>query len=134
MRLGSQERKRVRDKRGVSDGEVQRMKQRLLKVREGGKGRRQSVRTERRKERQRKRNKAVVISTKKKPPDGTMPAILCHKGLQACMPYARAGSGQERCGNNDTSRRESRCRGLFILIFLYSANENGEHSQPSSGA
>jgi len=74
VRLGSQERKRVRDKRGVSDGEVQRMKQRLLKmvrrrrlsegeegpqrrkrsVREGGKGRRQSVRTERRKERQRK--------------------------------------------------------------------------------
>ena len=122
--MGSQE-KRVRDKRRVSDGEVQRLKQWLLKmvrrrrlsegeegrqrrkrsVRKGGKGRRQSERTERKKRATKKTKQSCGHFHKKKPPDGTMPAILCHKGLQACTPYAREGSGQKRCGNNDTSRR-----------------------------
>ena len=128
MRLGSQERKRVRDKRGVSDGEVQRMKQRLLKmvrrrrlsegeegpqrrkrsVREGGKGKTtERKNTEKVKERRRKRNKAVVISTKRNRPTELCPRFFATKGLQACTLYVRAGGGQKRCGNNDTSRRES---------------------------
>ena len=112
MRLGSQERKRVRDKRGVSDGEVQRMKQRLLKMvrrrrlsegEEGPQRRKRSVReggkrkTTERKNREKKRaTKKIKLWSfpLKETTRRNYARVLCHKGLQVGAPYARGGNGQ----------------------------------------